>query len=117
MTTPANAAEVRDNAENRRFEIWVDGELAGFTTYVLRSGSISFLHTELDKRFQGQGLAHELIAAALGSARQRGLEVLPFCPYVRGFIEQHREFVDLVREQDRMRFGLSSSSDPAPTNS
>jgi hypothetical protein len=50
------ATDVRDNTEDRRFEIWVDGELAGFTTYVLRSGVISSLHTELNPRFQGQGL-------------------------------------------------------------
>jgi len=55
----------------------------------------------LEPRFQGRGLGHELVAAALRSARERGLEVLPFCPYVRGFIAKHPEFVDLVPEQDR----------------
>jgi predicted GNAT family acetyltransferase len=105
MTTPTNAV-VRDDAEDRRFEIWVDGELAGFTTYSLRSGFISFLHTELDPSFQGQGLAQELIADALRSARERGLRVLPFCPYVRGFIARNSGFLDLVPEQDRARFDL-----------
>ena len=106
MTTPTNVTDVRDNTEDRRFEIWVDGELAGFTTYVLRSGVISFLHTELDPSFQGHGLGQELVAAALRSARQRGLKVLPFCPYVRGFIVKNSEFLNLVPEQDRARFGL-----------
>jgi predicted GNAT family acetyltransferase len=106
MTTPTNATDVRDNTEDRRFEIWVDGELAGFTTYVLRPRTILFRHTELDPRFQGQGHGQELVAEALRSARRRGLEVLPFCPYVRGFISQHSEFLDLVPEQDRARFGL-----------
>jgi|tagenome__1003787_1003787.scaffolds.fasta_scaffold20378820_2 uncharacterized protein len=106
MTTPTNVADIRDNTEDRRFEIWVDGELAGFTTYVLRSGVISFLHTELDSRFQGRGLGQQLIAAALRSARQRALKVLPFCPYVRSFIAQNSEFSDLVPEQDRARFNL-----------
>jgi hypothetical protein len=106
MTTPANTTEVRDNSADRRFEIWADEELAGFTTYVLRSRSISFLHTELEPRFQGRGLGQELVAAALRSARERGLEVLPFCPYVRGFIAKHPEFLDLVPEQDRPRFDL-----------
>ena len=104
--TSSNATEVRDNAEDRQFEVWVDGELAGFTTYVLRPGVISFLHTELDPRFQGRGLGHELVAAALGSARERSLKVRPYCPYVRGFIAQNSEFLDLVPEQDRARFDL-----------
>jgi predicted GNAT family acetyltransferase len=106
MTTPANTAEVRDNTADRRFETWADGELAGFTTYVLRSRSISFLHTELEPRFQGRGLGQELVAAALRSARERRSKVLPFCPYVRGFIAKHPEFLDLVPEQDRPRFDL-----------
>jgi len=106
VTAPTNAGSVRDNTEDRRFEIWVDGELAGFTTYALRSGVISFLHTQLDPSFQGRGLGHELVATALLSARERGLKVLPFCPYVRGFIAQNSEFLDLVPEQDRARFDL-----------
>jgi GCN5-related N-acetyl-transferase len=48
-------------------EIWVDGELAGFTTYVLGSGVISFLHTSSTRGFQEQGLSQELVAAALRS--------------------------------------------------
>lgn len=106
MSAPTNAADVRDNAEDRRFEIWVDGELAGFTTYVLRPGVIAFLHTELDPRFRGQGLGRELVTAALHSARERGLNVMPHCPYVRGFIAQNSEFLDLVPERDRPRFNL-----------
>jgi uncharacterized protein len=46
------------------------------------------------------------VTAALRSARQRGLNVLPFCPYVRGFIAKNSEFLDLVPEQDRARFNL-----------
>jgi uncharacterized protein len=79
MTASTTATDVRDNAENRQFEILVDGELAGLTTYVLRSAVISFLHAALDPSFQGQGLGQELAAAALRSRRQRGLKVLPFC--------------------------------------
>lgn len=106
MSAPANSPVVSDNPYDRRFEVWVDGELAGFTTYVLRSGVISFLHTELDPRFQGRGLGQELVRTALQSARKRGLHVLPFCPYVLSFIEKNQEFLDLVPEQDRARFGL-----------
>jgi uncharacterized protein len=106
MTAPANPADVRDNTEQRRFEIRVDGDVAGFTTYVLRSKTISFLHTEIDPSFQGRGLARELIGQALRSARGRGLNVLPFCPYVRAYIAQHSEFLDLVPKQDRPRFNL-----------
>ncbi len=38
----------------------------------------------------------ELVAFALGEARERGLAVLPFCPFVKAYIQRHREYVELV---------------------
>jgi aryl-alcohol dehydrogenase-like predicted oxidoreductase len=39
-------------------------------------------------------------------ARAQGLAVLPFCPFVRGFIDGHREYLDLVPVERRAKFGL-----------
>ena len=36
------------------------------------------------------------MTAALDAARAEGLGVLPFCPFVRGFIDKNRDYVDLV---------------------
>jgi uncharacterized protein len=102
-------AEIRiaDSPERDRYEIQVGDELAGFTQYRLRPGGvIAFVHTEIDDRFEGQGLASRLISFALDDARSRGLAVLPFCPFVKGFIERHREYVDLVPAAKREQFGV-----------
>ena len=97
---------VVDAPEAERFEIRVDGELAGFAEYRRRNGLIAFIHTEIDPRFEGQGLAGRLIATALDSSREDGLAVLPFCPFVRGYIEKHPEYLDLVPEAQREQFEL-----------
>jgi len=97
---------VADNPAEDRYEIFADGELAGFSVYRLRPGRISFVHTEIDDRFEGQGLGSALVAEALDEVRGRDLSVLPFCPFVNRFIERHPEYVDLVPESDRERFGL-----------
>jgi hypothetical protein len=34
--------------------------------------------------------------------------VLPFCPFVKAFIERHREFEELVADAYREQFGLSA---------
>jgi predicted GNAT family acetyltransferase len=102
----AERIEVADAPERERYELSVDGEVVGFSAYRARPGLIAFVHTEVDKRFQGRGLADRLIRFALEDARARDLAVLPFCPFVKAFIERHREFEALVPETYRERFGL-----------
>jgi predicted GNAT family acetyltransferase len=34
------------------------------------------------------------------------LEVLPFCPFVNGYIQRHREYAELVPRVYRKGFGL-----------
>jgi len=99
--------DVRDNPEQSRFEIHVDGALAGFTHYRLGDDTMSFIHTEVDDAYAGQGLAKILVTQALDTVRDTGLWVLPFCPYVRRFISKNRDYVDLVPEDQRARFDLA----------
>ncbi|TWF95826.1 GNAT family N-acetyltransferase [Saccharopolyspora dendranthemae] len=98
--------EIKDNPDANRFEILVDGELAGFAEYRLKTGQISFTHTEIDDNFSGQGLAGKLVRAALDEVRSRELRVLPFCPYVRGWIAKHSDYLDLVPAERRAGFEL-----------
>jgi predicted GNAT family acetyltransferase len=98
--------EIVNEPEAKRYSISVDGDLAGFTQYRERSGGLAFVHTEIDDRFEGQGLGSRLISFALDDARSRDLEVLPFCPFVKSYIQRHREYAGLVPEDQRSRFGL-----------
>ncbi len=98
--------QVRDVPAADRYAAEVDGRRAGFVQYRLRPGTISFLHTEVDPAFAGRGVGGTLVRGALDDARRRELAVLPFCPFVDAFIKDHREYVDLVPEALRRRFGL-----------
>lgn len=64
------------------------------------------IHTEIDSRFAGRGLGGVLAREALDDARARGLSVLPYCPFIRGWIAKHPQYADLVPEGHRARFGL-----------
>ncbi len=44
-----------------RFEIYSDGELAGFAEFKIENQMISYTHTEIDLKFGGQGLGSQLI--------------------------------------------------------
>jgi uncharacterized protein len=98
--------QVSNNPEEHRYEVRADGDLAGYTVYRERPGLIVFVHTEIAPRFEGHGLASQLIRTALEDAKDRELQVLPFCPFVNGYIDRHREYVELVPDAFRARFGL-----------
>jgi predicted GNAT family acetyltransferase len=92
-----NDVEVRNNPTEDRYEVRADGELAGYTRYVLRPGRIAFVHTEVYDSYEGMGLGSRLAREALEDARARGLMVMPFCPFIAGYIERHLdEYRDLV---------------------
>jgi predicted GNAT family acetyltransferase len=98
---------VRDHPEQERYEVYDDDDrLAGFAQYHRRRSLIAFVHTEIDPAFEGQGLGSVLVKAALEDAREQGLAVLPFCPFVRGYIERHPEYLDLVPADHRKEFDL-----------
>lgn len=102
---------VRENPAESRFEIFEDDQLAGFAAYELHDGQIDLLHTEIASAFGGRGMAGQLVRAVLDEARERGLAVLPTCPYVRRFITKNDEYVDLVPAEQRQAFGLDASAE------
>lgn len=102
------STDVRDNPDASRFEIHVDGALAGFAAYRRPDeATIAFTHTEIDDSYAGQGLAKVLGKEALDAVRGAGLAVLPFCPFIRGFIAKNAEYLDLVPEDRRAQFDLA----------
>jgi uncharacterized protein len=110
MTSDVSEFPVVDNPAAERFEIRAADKLAGFTLYKRRRGLIAFIHTEVEPEFEGHGVASRLISSALDTARSEGLVVLPFCPFVRGYIEKHHEYLDLVPAQYREQFDLPAAT-------
>jgi predicted GNAT family acetyltransferase len=95
-----------DNVDFSRFEVYADGRLAGYSSYRIRNGRMSMLHTWTDPGFQRRGLASAVVRAALESARLRNLKVLPYCGFVAGYIRHNDQYLDLVPEDQRKRFNL-----------
>ena len=93
------AAKIADNPEAARFEVRIDGRLAGFAQYQLRGGTIVFPPTEIQPEFEGKGLGSVLARAALDGARDTGLTVVPECLFIRGYIESHPEYTELLESR------------------
>jgi len=101
---------VVDVPERGRFEILLGDRVVGLASYHVENGTMTLPHTEVDPGVGGRGLGTALVAGVLAAARERGLHVLPYCSFVRHYIQQHPEDVDLVAEDDRPHFGLEPAN-------
>ncbi len=84
------------NAAEHRFELFRDGELAGYAEYAERGRVRNFHHTLTFPRFRGHGVAAEVVRAALDDSRDGGFTVVPSCWYVEKFIAEHPGYRDLL---------------------
>ncbi|BBH16153.1 N-acetyltransferase [Nocardioides baekrokdamisoli] len=91
------AIEVVDVPDLGRFEIHVDGTLAGFAQYRIPDAEhVDFIHTEIDDAYAGQGLAGRLATASLDQLRAEGRRAIPHCPFYAAFIKKHPEYEDIT---------------------
>lgn len=100
------AIDVRDNAEDNRYEVFLDDELAGFSAYQRAGDEITVTHTEVDPKFEGKGIGSGLARGLLDDVRRSKLSLLPRCDFIRGYIARHGEYTDLVPAGRRGDFGL-----------
>ncbi|MDC7089000.1 GNAT family N-acetyltransferase [Corynebacterium pseudodiphtheriticum] len=94
----AHNQQITNNTAESRFEITVDGKLAGFADYQDKGNVRNFNHTEVFEEFRGQGLSKPLIKFSLDHARENDLQILPTCPAYEKFLQKNEEYQDLVAE-------------------
>ena len=100
---------VVDVPERGRFEVRIGEQVVGLASYHVEGGTMALPHTEVDPSMGGRGLGKVLVSGVLDAARERGLTVLPYCSFVRHYIEQHPETLDLVADEDKPHFGLATA--------
>lgn len=101
---------VVDVPERGRFEIRDGERVIGLASYHVDGDVMTLPHTEVDPSLSGRGYGTQLVAGVLGAARERDLHVLPYCSFVRKYLAEHPELLDLVAEADRPTFGLATTA-------
>lgn len=84
------------NEDAGRFELRVDGVLASIADYRVMGDRVMMPHTVTALGYRGQGLAGEVVRAALDDARARGLQVVPMCSFVAELIDANPEYQELT---------------------
>lgn len=90
------------------FVLRAGDEDAGYAQYEPRGSAMAITHVVVDPAHAGKGYGKVLAEAALADARERGLDVLPVCSFLRAHVRRHPEHLDLVPEEVRSRFGLAA---------
>jgi predicted GNAT family acetyltransferase len=79
-----------------RFEVRFPDGIAMLKYHYDRLGRLSLDHTEVPPARRHHGVATRLASTALDFAKEQNLTVVPVCPYVIAYLEEHPELAPLV---------------------
>lgn len=81
------------------FFIEKEGSVVAKMTYSkLGSTQIIIDHTEVSDDMRGQDLGKALVEAGVEYARERGLKIIPLCPFAKATIEKDPDLQDVLRK-------------------
>jgi len=94
--TGALAMDVRENPEQHRFELPIQGEAVAAAYYTIVDGRVVLTHTEVPSEFSGQGIATRLARGTFELLRRSGRKAILKCPFMGDFFVRHPEYADVV---------------------
>ena len=80
-----------------RFYVTVDGHEAEMTYSKAGTTVMIIDHTGVPEALGGQGVGLELVEAGIALARERGLKIMPLCPFAKAQFDKHPEWKDVLR--------------------
>lgn len=93
---------VTDVPERERFEARdADGTLAGVVTYQLTGKIIAYTHTKVEPAFEHHGVGKTLARAVMDDARGKGRTVVPICPFLTAWLDEHHEYDAMLARSHR----------------
>jgi predicted GNAT family acetyltransferase len=98
------ATIVTEDPDQSRFELYVDGELAGWAEYRPAGDSVILAHTEVAEGHEGEGLGGLLVGRTIELIRADGKTVIPTCPFAAAYIRRHPAYIADVRASLRPGF-------------
>ncbi len=79
---------ITDDEIHQRFVLDGDPE-RGHLAYSIRTDHMTLVHAEVTPSLRGQGIAGELVRAAVDRAIRENLTIVPACPYVRAWLQRN----------------------------
>jgi predicted GNAT family acetyltransferase len=84
---------------NRIFAKDTDGRLLAEIKFPASGrGRVDFTSTFVDPSLRGQGIADQMVRAAIAEIRRQGAKAVATCPYVKVWFDRHPEESDLLTD-------------------
>ncbi|MFS0741654.1 GNAT family N-acetyltransferase [Brevundimonas sp. 3P9-tot-E] len=97
--------EIRDNEETKRYELEVEGQTA-VVIYNPVAGGRLITETIVPIPLEGRGIASRMAKHVLADLKEKGLVILPTCPFFSSYLKKHPEYADQVHPTYRAMLGL-----------
>jgi predicted GNAT family acetyltransferase len=89
--------EQEDNGKKGAFIIDIEGQRVAEMTYVWAgTDRIIIDHTEVSPVLKGQGAGKKLVEAAVNFAREKGIKIVPLCPFAKSTLDKTPEWHDVL---------------------
>jgi uncharacterized protein len=87
----------QDNGTKGSFYIEQEGKQLAEMTYVwVGIQKIIIDHTEVSDALAGKGAGKQLVAAAVSFAREKGIKIMPLCPFAKSVFDKVPDYNDVL---------------------
>ena len=91
--------QLKINDKNGVFYIEVNEKQESLMTFVFAGeDKIIIDHTEVNPGNEGKGFGKKMVLKAVEFAREKGIKIVPLCPFVKSFFDKTSEFRDVLYE-------------------
>lgn len=79
------------------FYVMQDDKILAEMTYVWAGTDRIFIdHTDVNEILKGKGAGKQMVAKAVEFAREKGIKIVPLCPFARSVFNKVKEFNDVL---------------------
>lgn len=90
------AFEIIRNDARERYEVRDGDRVLGFAMFRQEPGRVVFTHTVVKPEFEGRGIGSQLARHVIEATIADGNAVVPECPFIAAYLEEHPEYADSV---------------------
>ena len=87
--------EYKINKKEKQVQVFDKENKIGFIDIVAKENLIDAPHTEVDKKYGGQGIAGKLVDELVQYARDENKKIIPTCPYIKDKFEKDEKYKDV----------------------